>query len=146
MNAEVKIAPELRRDTRPASAVSTGVGIAGLAGLLAWAAIARMFQYSGPNAALCAVVACGGPMLLWSLFVDNVHRNPSTGIDWDRAPRPLSESLDISLAKIAGLWATWLAIAFVYGACRFYWTGNYLFSMKILGYAAIPVFLLSIPY
>jgi protein-S-isoprenylcysteine O-methyltransferase Ste14 len=146
MNAEVKIAPDLRRDARPASAVSHGVGIAGLAGLLAWALIARIFQYSGPNAALCAVVACGGPMLLWSLFVDRVHRNPSTGIDWDRAPRPLSESLDISLAKISGLWATWLAIAFVYGACRFYWSGNYLFSMKILGYAAIPLFLLSIPY
>ena len=33
MNAEVKIAPELRQDPRPRSAVSTGVGLAGLAGL-----------------------------------------------------------------------------------------------------------------
>ena len=44
MNAEVKIAPELRRDARPASAVSHGVGMAGLAGLLVWAMIARIFQ------------------------------------------------------------------------------------------------------
>src|SRR5687768_17677775 len=107
MNAEVKIAPDLSRDARPVSAVSHGVGVAGLAGLLAWAVIARHFQYSGPNASLCAVVACGAPMLLWSLFGDRLHRNPSTGIDWDRAPRPLSESIDISLAKISGLWATW---------------------------------------
>src|SRR5687768_5101747 len=146
MNAEVKIAPELRADTRPASAVSNMVGVAGLAGLAAWVVIARIFNFSGPNASLCAVVACGGPMLLWSLLVDKVHRNRSTGIDWDGPPRPLSQSLDISLVKLAGLWATWAAIAFVYCAARWYWDGTYLFAMKVLGYAAIPVVLLSVPY
>ena len=146
MNAEVQIKPELRRDARPASAVSGGVGLAGMAGLLAWAAIARMFQFSGPNAALCAVVACAGPMLLWSLLVDKVHRNPSTGIDWDRPARPLSETLDISLVKLTGLWATWAAIAFVYFSARWYWDGLYLFSMKVIGYGAIPLFILSVPY
>lgn len=146
MNAEVKIAPDARRDVRPTSAVSHGVGLAGLAGLFAWVGIARTFDFSGPNAALCAVVACGAPMLLWSLFIDRVHRNRSTGIDWDSPPRPLSQSLDISLTKIAGLWATWAAIAAVYCLARWYWSGTYLFSMKILGYAAIPLFLLSIPY
>jgi len=146
MNAEVKIAPELRFDPRPASAVSNMVGVAGLAGLLAWVAIARAFQFSGPNASLCAVAACAGPMLLWSILVDKVHRNPTTGIDWDKPPRPLSESLDISLVKIAGLWATWAGIAFLYCAARYYWDGSYLFAMKVLGYSAIPLLLLSIPY
>jgi protein-S-isoprenylcysteine O-methyltransferase Ste14 len=146
MNAEVKIAPELRHDARPASAVSNMVGVAGLAGLLGWVAIARMFEFSGPHAALCAVVACAGPMVLWSLLVDKVHRHPTTGIDWDRTPRPLSESLDVSLVKLTGLWATWAAIAFVYCVARFYWDGAYLFAMKILGYSAIPLLVLSVPY
>lgn len=146
MNAEVKIAAELRPDTRPASAVSNMVGVAGLAGLAAWVVIARIYNFSGPNASLCAVAACAGPMLLWSLLVDKVHRNPTTGIDWDSPPRPLSESLDISLVKIAGLWATWAVIAICYSAARWYWDGAYLFSMKVLTYSAIPLLLLSIPY
>jgi protein-S-isoprenylcysteine O-methyltransferase Ste14 len=146
MNAEVKIAPELRIDVRPASAVSTGVGLAGLAGLLTWAAIARHFVYSGPNASLCAVVACAGPMLLWSILVDKVHLHPSTGMDWSHPPRPLRETLDISLTKLTGLWATWAAIAFVYCICRFYWAGTYLFAMKVLGWSIVPMLILSVPY
>jgi protein-S-isoprenylcysteine O-methyltransferase Ste14 len=146
MNAEVKIARGARSDARPASAVSHGVGVAGLAGLFGWVVIARMFDFSGPNAALCAVVACGAPMLLWSLIVDKVHRNRSTGIDWDSPPRPLARTLDISLTKITGLWATWGTIAAAYCLARWYWDGTYLFAMKVLGYAALPLLALSIPY
>ena len=50
-------------DPRPASAVSTGVGIAGLAGLLAWVAVARWFKMDGPLSALTNLVACGVPMV-----------------------------------------------------------------------------------
>ncbi|MDT9599086.1 methyltransferase family protein [Sphingosinicella rhizophila] len=146
MNAEAKIAPELRRNPRPASAVSTMVGVAGLVGLLLWAGISRSFGFVGPGAALCALLACGIPMIAWSLGVDKVHRNPTTGIDWDGPPRPLSESLDVSLVKIAGLWATWAAIAFAYCLGRWYWDGQYLFSMQVLSYAAVPLLVLSIPY
>ena len=92
MNAEVKIAPELRREPRPVSAVSTMVGVVGLVGLLAWAGISRNFAFTGPAAAMCALLACGIPMVIWSLAVDKVHRNPTTGIDWDGPPRPLSAS------------------------------------------------------
>ena len=113
MNAETKIAPELRLDPRPRSAVSTGVGLAGLAGLFAWVGLARIFEYSGPNASLVGLLACGVPMVLWSLLVDKVHRSPSTGIDWAAPPRPLRDSLNVSLIKIAGLWATWAAIGFL---------------------------------
>ena len=104
MNAEVKIEAELRHDPRPKSAVSTGVGVAGLAGLLAWAAVSRAYGMEGPLAALVALFACGVPMVLWSLLVDKVHRNPSTGIDWDATPRSFAETSDISLDKIVGLW------------------------------------------
>jgi protein-S-isoprenylcysteine O-methyltransferase Ste14 len=133
-------------DRRPKSAVSPGVGFVGLAGLLAWAAVARSSGMEGPFAAITALFACGVPMILWSLLVDKVHLNPSTGIDWSRAPRPIKETLDISIAKIAGLWATWAVIGAFYCICRWYWDGGYLFAMYVLGVASIAMLILSIPY
>jgi protein-S-isoprenylcysteine O-methyltransferase Ste14 len=146
MNAETRIAAELSLDPRPPSAVSAMVGVVGLAGLFAWVLVARAFQFSGPNASICALLACGVPMVAWSLLVDKVHRRPSTGLDWDAPARPLAESLDVSLVKIAGLWATWAAIAGLYCLARWYWEGAYLFSMRVLGMSAVPLLLLSIPY
>jgi protein-S-isoprenylcysteine O-methyltransferase Ste14 len=146
MNAETKIDAGLRSDPRPASAVSAGVGLVGLVGLLLWTGVARAFGMEGPLAAICALFACGIPMILWSLFVDKVHRNPTTGIDWGRPPRPLRETLDISIAKIAGLWGTWAAIGCFYCIGRWYWDGNYLFAMYVLGVGSIPLLVLSIPY
>jgi Isoprenylcysteine carboxyl methyltransferase (ICMT) family len=128
---------------RPKSAVSTGVGLAGLAGLFTWFAIARYYGMSGPYAALANVAACGLPMVLWSIFVDKVHRNPSTGIDWDAASRPLSETLDLSLTKLAGLWATWAIIGCIYALCRFYWAGSYIFAMRCFMVAAPFLFVVS---
>jgi hypothetical protein len=104
-------------DTRPASAVSHGVGLAGLAGLLAWLAIAHRLGADGPWAALVGVAACGVPMVLWSLLVDRVHGHASTGIDWASA-RPWRASIDISLVKLTGLWATWAGIALIYATGR----------------------------
>ncbi|MGQ0661748.1 methyltransferase family protein [Sphingosinicella sp.] len=153
MNAERKIAAATRHavsravaDPRPASAVSSGVGFAGLAGLAIWTAIAWAYGMRGPLAAMVALIACAVPMLAWSLIVDKVHRNPTTGVDWGGTPRPLSETLDISLAKIAGLWAIWAAIGALYCLCRWYWSGAYLFSMQVLGVASVPMLVLSIPY
>jgi protein-S-isoprenylcysteine O-methyltransferase Ste14 len=146
-------------DPRPASAVSVAVGLAGLVGLALWVLIARNFgdvaaafgfpglpiRADGPYAALIAVVCCGLPMVLWSLLVDKVHRRASTGIDWSLA-RPVAEVLDTSIVKIAGLWATWAGIAALYALCRWYWQGNYLFSMEMFQFAAIPLIILSVPY
>lgn len=131
---------------RPRSAVSNGVGVAGMVGLVSWFLIAHYFGMDGPNAAITSTIACGVPMVIWSLFVDKVHRNPSTGIDWDRT-RPLPPDItDISLTKIAGLWATWGIIACVYGVMRFYWAGQYGFSMQVFSLVAIPLAILSVPY
>jgi len=146
MTAPAKTAPEARYDPRPASAVSTGVGLVGLGGLIAWTCVARIYGMEGPLAALTALLACAVPMILWSLLVDRVHRNPSTGINWDAPPRPLKESLDISVAKIAALWAIWALIGGLYCIARWYWQEPWIFAMRVLGLAAIPMLVLSIPY
>lgn len=130
---------------RPRSAVSSGAGIAGLAGLLGWFAIARYFGMNGNNSALASVFFCGLAMVAWSLLVDKVHRNPTTGIEWSLR-RPWQEVFDISVAKLAGLWATWAIIGLVYGLLRYYWQGQYEFSMWLFTRIAIPLFFLSIPY
>ena len=149
-----------KRSARPRSAVSAGVGLVGLAGLLVYLFAARHAPaiaaflgldwgdrgpLNGPNSAIASVLACAIPMVLWSVFVDKVHRNPSTGIDW-ALRRPWRETLDISLTKLAGLWATWGLIALTYATMRYYWFGNYAFSMDLLERVAPWLLLVSVPY
>lgn len=143
----------------PASDVSAGVGLSGLAGLFLWLVVCRNWgviadrlalpgphaAMSGPYAAVATLFVTGAAMALWSVLVDKVHLRPSTGIDW-KSPRPLSQCMDISITKIAGLWATWAAIGFYYCIARWYWDGQYLFAMEVIGAAAVPLFLLSVPY
>ncbi len=134
-----------KADPRPKSAVSSGVGAAGLVGMAIWLWVARTYGLDGRFSALVNLLACGVPMVLWAVLVDKVHRNPSTGVKWEN-PRPLKETLDISITKIAGLWLTWGGIAFVYAVCRFYWQGNFAFAMWCFQMAAPAIFILSIPY
>jgi protein-S-isoprenylcysteine O-methyltransferase Ste14 len=143
----------------PASDVSPWVGLVGLATLLGWIAFARLWPalvtalelparaepLSGPNSALLAMALTGLTMAAWSVLVEKAHLRPSTGIDWTR-PRPLSAVLEVSVTKLAGLWATWLVIGAFYALGRWYWDGQYLFAMRVLGAAALPLFALSIPY
>ncbi|MEQ1509671.1 MAG: isoprenylcysteine carboxylmethyltransferase family protein [Sphingopyxis sp.] len=131
--------------TRPRSAVSSGVGVAGLVGLFGWFFIARHFGMNGEYSAVASVLACGLCMVAWSLFVDKVHRNPTTGIDWSMR-RPWTEVNDIAPVKLTGLWATWAGLGFVYCIMRYYWQGDYAFSMQVLGWALVPMVLLSVPY
>ena len=138
----------LAYDPRPKSAVSTMTGVVGLAGLFAWTAVARALRdgrAAGGADRARSPAACR--WCLWSLLVDKVHRNPTTGIDWDSPPRPLKESADISLAKIAGLWGIWAVIG-----------GALLHRPLVLGRAPIssrctcsaaaivPMLVLSVPY
>lgn len=131
---------------RPPSAVSTGVGLAGLAGLAVWMTIAILFELEGPYSALANVAACGIPMVLWSLLVNRVHLNPTTGIDWDKRPLDGRELADVSRTKLVGLWATWALIAGTYCIARFYWRGDYVFAMQLFAAGAIPLLVLSVPY
>ena len=134
------------RPPRPKSAVSSGVGLAGLIGVAIWMSYALPRGLSDPWSAFVNVLFCAVPMVLWSVFVDKVHRNPTTGIDWDAPARSWRESLDTSLTKLAGLWATWAVIAALYCIFRFYWRGNYLVAMNMFIDAAPWLFVLSIPY
>lgn len=151
--------PAETADPRPVSDVSAGVGLAGLAGLFVWIIICRSWAdaalalsipgprapLDGPHAALTAVLFSGVPMVLWSILVDKVHLRPSTGIDW-KNPRPVSAIIDLSITKLAGLWSTWALIGFLYCIARWYWRGQYLFAMEVFEAAALPLFLLSVPY
>jgi len=152
-------APSSHHARLPASDVSPWVGLVGLATLLGWIAFARLWPalvtafdipapaepLSGPNSALLAMVLTGLAMAAWSVLIEKVHRRPSTGIDWTR-PRPLSAVIEVSVTKLAGLWATWLLIGAFYALGRWYWDGNYLFAMRVIGTAAVPLFVLSVPY
>lgn len=143
----------------PASDVSPWVGLVGLATLLGWIAFARLWPalvtafdlpapaepLSGPHSALLAMVLAGFAMAAWSVLIEKVHRRPSTGVDWSR-PRPLSAVVEVSVTKLAGLWATWILIGAFYALGRWYWDGNYLFAMRVIATAALPLFVLSIPY
>ena len=145
MYHDTTLAARTKADPRPHSAVSHGVGLAGLAGLLGWVGIALHYRMDGPYAGLMALAACGMPMVAWSLAVDKVHRRPSTGIDW-RHLRPWRETIGVSLTKLVGLWLTWGAIATVYVVGRFYWVGNFAFAMACFTYAAPALFALSVPW
>jgi len=148
MYHDPKLAADAKADPRPRSAVSTGVGMAGLAGMALWTMFATIYKLDGPYSALVNVVACAVPMVLWSILVDKVHRNPSTGIDWS-SPRTLRETLDISVTKLTGLWLTWGGIALIYATFRFWWSGryaNFAWSIWCIEMAAPALFLLSIPY
>jgi protein-S-isoprenylcysteine O-methyltransferase Ste14 len=118
-------------DPRPPSAVSSGVGFVGLAGLFAAIIVGRMTGANGPVSSMLAVKA-------W--------RNETTGLDWNRPLKPHDETRDISIAKLAGLWATWAIIAAIYCICRWYWDGQYLFAMRMLAWSAPVLFVVSIPY
>ncbi|HKT85154.1 MAG TPA: protein-S-isoprenylcysteine methyltransferase, partial [Novosphingobium sp.] len=122
---------------RPVSDVSAGVGLCGLAALVLWllacrnwAALAEAFSLpgpreplSGPYASVATLLVTGTAMTLWSVLVDKVHLRESTGIDWKRRG-PSGETLDVSITKLAGLWATWAAIGFYYCIARWYWDGQ----------------------
>lgn len=145
--------------TRPESDVSAAVGFVGLVGLLAWVCFARAYPsiatsldlpgprevMSGPHAALVALVAAALPMALWSILVDKVHLRPSTGLDWSLGKTRLPERR-ITWTKIFGIWVTWAIIAALYCLCRWYWSGNYVFAIRVLGWAAVPLVILSVPY
>lgn len=144
---------------RPPSDVSAGVGLAGLVALAVWLMVCRKWAsiaealslpgphmpMSGPYAAVATLFFTGFAMSLWSLLVDKVHRRPSTGIDWSQK-QPIAQTADVSITKLAGLWATWALIAGYYCIGRWYWDGQYLFAMEVIGAAAVPLLVLSIPY
>ncbi len=146
-------------DGPPESDVSAGVGLAGLAGLAVWIMFCRSYPLiaeafdlagprgvlSGPYAALTAMLFTAGPMAAWSVLVDRVHLRPSTGLDWS-LKRSIADVMPVSTVKICALWATWTIIGALYCICRWYWDGDYVFAMSVLGHAIVPLVIASVPY
>ncbi|MEZ5680024.1 MAG: protein-S-isoprenylcysteine methyltransferase [Erythrobacter sp.] len=144
---------------RPESDVSSAVGLMGLAGLFGWVAFARAYPaiadalqlpgphevMAGPHAALAGLLAAALPMALWSIIVDKVHRRPSTGLDWSLG-KSRKPDRSVTWTKIFGIWVTWAIIAALYCLCRWYWGGNYVFAIRVLAWAAVPLVALSVPY
>ncbi|WP_088307427.1 methyltransferase family protein [Novosphingobium sp. B 225] len=151
--------PDHSAPPRPQSDVSSAVGLVGALGLCLWILFCHFYpevapalgldpargRLTGPNAALAGLLASAGPMVLWSVLVDKVHLRPSTGIDWS-LKRPLGDVMDISITKLAGLWATWTIIGCLYFLGRWYWNDFYAISMQVLANVMVPVFFLSVPY
>ena len=145
--------------TRPQSDVSSAVGLMGLAGLFGWVAFARAYPaiadalqlpgprevMAGPHAALAGLLAAALPMALWSIFVDKVHLRPSTGLDWTQGGARTPDRR-VTWTKIIGIWATFAILAALYCLCRWYWGGNYVFAIRVLAWAAIPLAVLAVPY
>jgi hypothetical protein len=71
-------------------------------------------------------------MVLWSLLVDKVHRNPTTGIDWDR-PAAAARGRSTSASSRSPACGDLGGIGGLYCVGRWYWEGGYLFSMEVLG-------------
>lgn len=144
---------------KPRSDVSALTGLVGLAGLLVWIAVCRSWpdiasslnlpgpreRMVGPSAALMGLVFASGPMVLWSILVEKVHRNPTTGIDWSLKHRRKRDR-SVTWTKIGALWITWAILAALYCLGRWYWTDNYAFALDVLATAIAPLVVLSVPY
>ncbi len=130
---------------KPSSAVSAGVGLAGLAGLLIWIAIARHWGMDGTWSALAGLAAAALPMIVWSLAIDRVHRHEGTGMSM-KPLRSWKAAWQFSRPKLAGLWVTWGTIAGFYSLNRLYWVGDYVFAMEVLSAIGPILILVSVPY
>lgn len=145
--------------SRPQSDVSAAVGWVGLAALVGWvmvcrhwATVAAMLDLPGPRmamdgpfAAVAGLLVTALAMMVWSVAVDGVHRRASTGMDWAN-PRPWRAAMDTGVAKLFGLWATWALIGAAYCIFRWYWQGPWLFALRLIGVAVVPMVALSVPY
>lgn len=125
--------------------MSSGVGLAGLAGLLIWIAIARHWGMDGTWSALAGLAAAALPMIAWSLAIDRVHRQEGTGLSM-KPLRSWKAAWRFSRPKLAGLWVTWGSIAGFYSLNRLYWAGDYVFAMEVLSVIAPVLILVSVPY
>lgn len=64
------------------------------------------------------------PMVVYSLVVDRVHRNVSTGLDW-ASPRPWAAVWQTTRIKWLGLVAVVVCLGAVYFAVRYYRAGSF---------------------
>ncbi len=130
---------------RPESEVSTATGLVGLAAL-AVSTIAVWAAGITPGIAVLLILpATAAPMILWSVLVDRVHRNASTGLDFSR-PRAWPEVWEITRVKVIGLGATFAAMAVAYATFSNYADPSFNYYFLLLGYAGPALFAMGVPY
>lgn len=138
-----RAAPRSDADLPPPSATSVRTTALGLVCfLVALPLIAR----SGINIveqSVLAMLAAMLPMIAIDLAIHKVHRNPSTGLDWD-APRPID--WERTCIKFIGLMATLASLGGVYTLLREYHSVYYLaFWTVVVKFGGFFV-LASLPY
>jgi hypothetical protein len=108
------------------------VGLVGL--VCALAACATLKPPPALRPWIC-LLATAIPMLAWAVFVERAHRDPASGMD-PSMRRPLREALRTTAVKLAGLWATWAAIAGAYWLLSVFHTPANLQTFRLAAWIA----------
>lgn len=109
----------------PESAVSHGCGLVGFVGMVLGAVLlAQGTSLSLLEKCLAMIASAVLPMVVYSLVVDRVHRNASTGLDW-ASPRPWAAVWQTTRIKWLGLVAVVVCLGAVYFAVRYYRAGSF---------------------
>lgn len=118
---------------RPASAVSTATGLVGVGVTVVFVAFFMGAEIPFDLQVVILLIFLIVSMTLWSLLVERVHLNPTTGLDF-ATPRPISETFETTKVKLVGLYATWFVIGLLYFSIRTYRHPDYdLYFMLLLG-------------
>lgn len=87
------------------------------------------------------ILAYALPVAVLEVVLRRVHRAPTTGLDWTRAPAP---SRDRVVLKLIGLAASVGAVLAVHALFRFYGTENMAIPLALLSWLA-PALLVVVP-
>jgi len=130
----------------PASAVSHGCSLAGFAGMVLGAVLlARGSSLSPLEKCLVMIASAVLPMVVYSVVVDRVHRNPSTGLDWS-SPRPWGEVWQTTRIKWLGLSAAVVCLGVVYFSVRYYRAAGFALYFEFFERFSLWVLPLSLTY
>ncbi len=129
----------------PPSASSLAISGLGLAGLTAALLACAVLEPSPDMRPWICLLGTVLPMLAWAVFVERAHRDPASGLDVD-APRPPPAALRTTAVKLAGLWATWGAVAAAYWLLTAFHTPANLQTFRLAAWIAPAAVLLSVPY
>jgi protein-S-isoprenylcysteine O-methyltransferase Ste14 len=128
----------------PRSVNSQWVALAGCGGfLLTLSGVAGQDLDRAPLI-LLTMAGTALPMILLELLLRRVHRAPSTGLDFDGAPRPWSPGRIAT--KLLGLYATFAILALVYWAVPEYDRSFYGPFWDLLDLALWPIVAAAVPY
>lgn len=102
----------------PQSVTSQWINLVGLICLMCSLSAATLFKLPAVPSALGCLLAYALPIAVLELLVLKVHRRETTGLDWDRAGRPVNWPRVAT--KLLGLAATLAAVGVVHSLVRIY--------------------------